>query len=298
MKHLPPARLYDLTLSMRGYTPQSNAWRAEAHYTTVLRGNIHENRERLRNFAFPHFQEVMRRHYGMYIPRGEIRGNFQAEQLALTPTRMLHVDVLETVYRGRQHYDRQVTSEDLPYPPSDEIDEGMTPEQEAETEWRLLRGHVPGYDFPRKTTILTKAPRKTKTSRMKMTSRKLPRIDTLMLDKDCVVSSKWLRDYVRTVIIPVCRSHGEKVVSVKYNLSQRKGFHLRIHITPSVNAELANRLQFLLGDDAARVSKNRARIRVGLPNWDKLFAEENGTIRTIYRASRSCRTKKGTRRGP
>ena len=24
----------------------------------------------------------------------------------------------------------------------------MTPEEEAEIEWRLLRGHVPGYDFP------------------------------------------------------------------------------------------------------------------------------------------------------
>ena len=126
-----------------------------------------------------------------------------------------------------------------------------------------------------KMRAISKTPRKTRRSRMKMSSGTLPRIDTLMVDKDCIVSSKWLQDYVRSVIIPVCRSHGEKVVSVKYNLSQRKGFHLRIHITPSVNAELANRLQFLLGDDAERVSKNRARIRVGLPNWNKLFEKEH-----------------------
>jgi|GEM_PF-3434411 hypothetical protein len=134
---------------MRGYTPQRNAWSAEAHYTTALSGNLHQNRERLRDFAFPHFQEAMRRHYGMYIPRGEIRGNWQLERPALSPSRTLHVDVLETVYRGRQHYDRHIASEDLPYYSSGEIDEEMTPEEEAEIERRLLRGHVPGYDFGR-----------------------------------------------------------------------------------------------------------------------------------------------------
>ena len=118
---------------------------------------------------------------------------------------------------------------------------------------------------------------------MKMNSGTLPRIDTLKIDKDCVVSSKWLQDYVRTVIIPVCQAHEVKVLSVKYNLSRSKGFHLRIHITPSVHANLANRLQFLLGDDAERVSKNRARIRVGLPNWNKLFEKEHVRFRTIYR---------------
>ena len=68
---------------MRGYTPQSNAWSAEAHYTTALPGSIHQNREQLRDFAIPHFQRVMRRHYGMYIPRGEIRGRFQREEPAV-----------------------------------------------------------------------------------------------------------------------------------------------------------------------------------------------------------------------
>jgi hypothetical protein len=142
--------LYDLTLSMRGYTPQSNAWSAEAHYTIALPGSIHQNREWLREFAIPHFQGVMRRHYGMYIRSGEIRGSFQREQPALSRSRTLHVDVLETVYRGRQHYDRYVASEDLPYYSSDEIGKEMTPQEEAEIERRLLRGHVPGYDLPRR----------------------------------------------------------------------------------------------------------------------------------------------------
>jgi hypothetical protein len=118
---------------------------------------------------------------------------------------------------------------------------------------------------------------------MKNTNRTLPQIDTLKIDKDCVVPSKWLQDYVHAVIVSVCHAHGVKVLSVKYNLSRTKGFHLRIHITPSVHANLANRLQFLLGDDAERVSKNRARIRVGLPNWNKLFEKEHVRLRTIYR---------------
>ena len=108
-------------------------------------------------------------------------------------------------------------------------------------------------------------------------------IDTLKIDKDCVVSSTWLQDYVYTVIIPVCQAHEVKVLSVKYNLSRNKGFHLRIHITPSVHANLANKLQFLLGDDAERVSKNRARIKVGLPNWNKLFEKKHLRLRTLYR---------------
>jgi hypothetical protein len=135
---------------MRGYTPQSNAWSAEAHYTIALPGSIHQNRERLRDFAIPHFQRVMRRHYGMYLRRGEIRGRFQREEPALSPTRTLHVDVLETVYRGRQHYDRHVASANLPYYSSDVNGEEMSPEEEAEIERRLLRGHVPGYDVPRR----------------------------------------------------------------------------------------------------------------------------------------------------
>jgi hypothetical protein len=126
-------------------------------------------------------------------------------------------------------------------------------------------------------------------SQMRITNRTLPRIDTLEIDKDCVVSSKWLRDYVHTVIIPVCQAHGVKVLSIEYNLSRTKGFHLRIHITPSVHANLALRLQFLLGDDAKRVSKNRARIRVGLPNWNKLHEEEHVRYQTIYRHDESVR---------
>jgi hypothetical protein len=118
---------------------------------------------------------------------------------------------------------------------------------------------------------------------MKFTNRTLLQIDTLQVDKDCVVSSKWLQDYVHTLIIPICQAHGAKVLSIEYNLSRTKGFHLRIHITPSVHANLANRLQFLLGDDAERVSKNRARIRLGLPNWNKLHEEEHIRYRTIYR---------------
>jgi hypothetical protein len=44
------------------------------------------------------------------------------------------VDVLETVYRGRQHYDRHVVSEDLHYHPSNEFGEEGDDQGEDELE--------------------------------------------------------------------------------------------------------------------------------------------------------------------
>lgn len=148
---MPQARQFDLVLTLRGYSPGQNAWNLEGHYLFASPGNLHNVRERLREIAFPHFQRAVQSLYGMHLALGQIRGRFQLEQLALSPSRTIHVDLVETVYRGKQHYDHIVASDDLPYYPSDETDEEMTPEEEAETERRLLRGHVPGYEPPRST---------------------------------------------------------------------------------------------------------------------------------------------------
>ena len=61
-----------------------------------------------------------------------------------------------------------------------------------------------------------------------------------------------------------------------YARRRRKGFHLWIEITPAIDSELANRLQWLLGDDCQRVDFNRARIRSGLNEWNKLYAKIYG----------------------
>jgi hypothetical protein len=65
--------------------------------------------------------------------------------------------------------------------------------------------------------------------------------------------------------------------------SAHKGQHFYIRITPPVQATLANRLHYLLGDDCQRVDFNRARIESGLDEWSKLFERPNVRLRIIYR---------------
>ena len=108
------------------------------------------------------------------------------------------------------------------------------------------------------------------------------KVSVLKIDKDCFVDRQWLEDYMR-LIVRTCQLHGVTVLSVKKCRSRRKGFHLYIEITPAVESELANRLQWLLGDDSARVDFNRARIRSGLNEWNKLFEEPRRRLRTIYK---------------
>jgi hypothetical protein len=105
---------------------------------------------------------------------------------------------------------------------------------------------------------------------------------TLKIDKDCFVDEDWMQDYVRMAIL-TCRLKGVRVARIQKSLT-RKGFHFYIDINPWVEAELANRLQFLLGDDCGRVDRNRARIRSGLQGWNKLFERPNARLRTICRS--------------
>jgi hypothetical protein len=117
----------------------------------------------------------------------------------------------------------------------------------------------------------------------------IDKINTLKIDKDCFVDGDWLRDYLRLVIIRTCRSFNVNVLSVKMCPSRKKGFHLYIEIDPPIEPDLANRLQWLLGDDCQRVDFNRARIRSGLKEWNKLFEEPDRRLRTICRPSHQGR---------
>jgi hypothetical protein len=102
----------------------------------------------------------------------------------------------------------------------------------------------------------------------------------MKIDKDCFVDEEWIRDYVRMVIV-TCRLRGVRVVRIQKSRT-RKGFHFYIDVAPPVEAELANRLQWLLGDDCGRVDRNRARIRSGLKGWNKLFERPNARLTQIW----------------
>ena len=114
------------------------------------------------------------------------------------------------------------------------------------------------------------------------TNKHLVKIRTLKIDKDCIISRDLLQDWIRFVVLPTCRACGVTVLSVVTCPSPRKGFHVYAEISPPVQAELAWRLQFLLGDDCRRVSLNRARLRAGFSGWNKLFEREGAKPRVVY----------------
>lgn len=109
------------------------------------------------------------------------------------------------------------------------------------------------------------------------------KVSMLKIDKDCFVDRDWIKDYIETVIT-TCKRYGIRVSSIKMCNSKRKGLHFYISIDPAIEANLANRLQWLLGDDCSRVDFNRARIESGLREWNKLFEGPNRRLRTVYRA--------------
>jgi hypothetical protein len=123
-------------------------------------------------------------------------------------------------------------------------------------------------------------------------NRCLSEISVLKLDKDCIVSRSLMQEWIRVVVIPTCKAHGVTVLSVAVCPSPRKGFHVYVEITPPVHAELAWRLQFLLGDDCRRVSLNRARLRAGFSDWNKLFEAVGTKPTTIYKRALSTATVK------
>jgi hypothetical protein len=107
------------------------------------------------------------------------------------------------------------------------------------------------------------------------------KVNVLKIDKDCFVEREWLDDYVRT-IRTICERHHVRVVSVRMCSSRGKGQHFYVEIVPAIEADLANRLQFLLGDDCRRVDFNRARISSDLNEWNKLFERTGARARRIY----------------
>jgi hypothetical protein len=117
--------------------------------------------------------------------------------------------------------------------------------------------------------------------RRKRESRAPAKTTILKIDKDCHVDPILNMEYVRT-ILHVCRKFALKVLWIRSSRS-RHGMHFYIKIKPGVRAEVANNLQYLLGDDAKRVAFNRARIESGVAEWNKLFERLGTKLTTVYR---------------
>ena len=113
------------------------------------------------------------------------------------------------------------------------------------------------------------------------TGMRMGKASVLKIDQDIHVEKSWLRDYVGAVVA-VCKMKGVKVASIQM-CPTRKGAHYYIAIQPALPAEAANRLQWLLADDPLRVNYNRARIRSGYADWNKLFERIGQRYTTLYR---------------
>jgi len=109
--------------------------------------------------------------------------------------------------------------------------------------------------------------------------------DELKIDKDCFVEKAWTRHYV-WLVKTVCRRFGVAISSIRRCASESKGEHYYIGIKPRIDANQANLLQYLLGDDCKRVDFNRARIESGLNGWSKMFEKPHVRLTTIYRCLR------------
>jgi hypothetical protein len=120
--------------------------------------------------------------------------------------------------------------------------------------------------------------------------RKLPEVDLLKIDKDCHVDARLEEEYVQDSI-GILAKHGIRVEWIK-SARTPHGRHYYIKIDPAVEAQIANRLQYLIGDDAKRVDFNQARIDSGLRHWNILFETIGRKLRTIYSNPASQPTRK------
>jgi hypothetical protein len=117
----------------------------------------------------------------------------------------------------------------------------------------------------------------------------------LKIDNDCHINQSWILDYV-TAVRTVCKAHGIKVVSIQMSRTN-KGQHYYVGIEPPVTADRANRLQWLLRDDSRRVDYNRARIRSGYSDWNKLFEDVGRRFSVLYRLKVPAGTRKTRKEG-
>ena len=91
----------------------------------------------------------------------------------------------------------------------------------------------------------------------------------LKIDIDFHPPKEWLMNWVNTRT-EMLRKLGY-IIEYFRIFKTKRGLHIYFKLTKDVMAEEANRLQFLLGDDATRVKINQWRIKRGIKRWNKLF---------------------------
>ena len=84
----------------------------EAYFKVALWGSRRENRNYLFSIGVPFFQDWVSRHFGLYVPQGEIKVRFERERPAETEEGEVIVDFRVMTYRGKsisaQPYPREI----------------------------------------------------------------------------------------------------------------------------------------------------------------------------------------------
>jgi len=112
----------------------------------------------------------------------------------------------------------------------------------------------------------------------------LPKTNVVKIDKDMHPAPKLEQEWVQASV-KILRMYGIKVLRIQASTTQH-GRHYYVWIDPPQDAQTANRLHYLLGDDAKRVDYNQARIDSGLVEWSKLFEPVGRKLRIIYPSRR------------
>ncbi len=130
------ARQIRATLSTRGYAQGQGFMSIEGPYSHDSADSIHTARQRLTEYAKEHFIRTVRRLYGIRLSPGDVKIGYEREEPALAPSRLVHVDLFEMIYRGKQHFARNLASENLrifrydPEPYENEVDETYADEDD------------------------------------------------------------------------------------------------------------------------------------------------------------------------
>ena len=91
----------------------------------------------------------------------------------------------------------------------------------------------------------------------------------LKLDLDFKPPKEWLTEWMQTRWL-MLEKLGHPMDETK-TFPTKRGLHIYVKLQKDVDAETANKLQFLLGDDHTRVKINQWRIKRGIKRWNKLF---------------------------
>ena len=93
----------------------------------------------------------------------------------------------------------------------------------------------------------------------------------LKIDVDFKPPTQWLSEWLKTRAT-ILQDLG--LYTYKFTTFwTKRGFHLYITLDKDVPDNIANKYQWLLGDDATRVKINQWRIERGIKRWNKLFHE-------------------------